>query len=98
MLIKKAFVFAATGILFFAATASAHHPSGGAGLSQAGPIRTTSATTLSRGIFSLAVQAEFINLDSFSDSEKSTNAIPMLKAVAARKVKVKDGGIIMDPL
>ncbi len=69
MHIRKATVLAATGILFFAATASAHHPSGGAGLSQAGPIRTTSATTLSRGIFSLAVQAEFINLDSFSDSE-----------------------------
>jgi len=69
MHIRKAAVLAAAGILFFATIASAHHPSGGAGLGQAGPIRTTSATTLSRGIFSFAVQTEFIDLDSFSDSE-----------------------------
>jgi len=67
--IRKATVLAVTGILFFATIAFAHHPSGGAGLGQAGPIRTASATTLSRGIFSFAVQAEYINLDSFSDSD-----------------------------
>jgi hypothetical protein len=62
-------VLAVAGILFFAGMASAHHPSGGVGLGQAGPIRTTSATTLSGGMFSFALQAEFIDLDAFSDSE-----------------------------
>lgn len=69
MYLRKAAILSVAGILLFAAAASAHHPSGGAGLGQAGPIRTVSATTLSRGIFSFAVQAEYISLDSFSDSE-----------------------------
>jgi len=69
MVKHKAFVLVFAGILFFAGRASAHHPSGGVGLGQTGPIRTTPATTLSGGMFSLAVQAEFIDLDSYSDSE-----------------------------
>ena len=69
MIKRKATVLAVAGILFFAGMASAHHPSGGVGLGQAGPIRTTPATTLSDGMLSFAIQAEFIDLDSFSDSE-----------------------------
>jgi len=69
MIKRKAAVLAIAGIVYFAGMASAHHPSGGVGLGQTGPIRTTPATTLSGGMFSFAVQAEYISLDSFSDSD-----------------------------
>lgn len=56
-------------VALFSGTALAHHPTGGAGLGQAGPIRTASATTLPQGTFSFGMQAEYIDLDNFSDSQ-----------------------------
>ncbi len=69
MFLRKAVVLAVTGILYFAVSAFAHHPSGGVSLGQSGPVRTTAATTLPEGIFSFSAQAEYIDMDSFSDSE-----------------------------
>ncbi|MBI5633547.1 MAG: transporter [Nitrospirae bacterium] len=69
MLILRPLVLAVVGIGLFSGVVFAHHPTGGAGLGQAGPIRTVSATTLQQGKVSFAAQAEFIDLDGFSDSQ-----------------------------
>ena len=69
MNMSKALFLAAVIVAMVSGTALAHHPSGGAGLGQAGPIRTTTATTLPQGTFSFGVQAEFIDLDEFSNSQ-----------------------------
>ncbi|MBI5075348.1 MAG: transporter [Nitrospirae bacterium] len=69
MHIRKLLIFAVVIIVLVSGTAFAHHPSGGAGLGQTGPIRTVSATTLPQGKLSFAAQAEFIDLDGFSDSQ-----------------------------
>lgn len=65
-------LFVAAGILlyiiFLAASASAHHPSGGAGLVQTGPINTTPASTLQKGLFSFGLQTEYIKLKAFSEA------------------------------
>lgn len=54
--------------LLIAPTAFAHHPSGGTGLIQAGPITTVPASTMQKGKFSFGLQTEYIRLDAFSDS------------------------------
>lgn len=60
------------GTVFFmmltSVTVWAHHPSGGAGITQTGPVMTISATTMQQGKFSFGLQSEFIKLDSFPDS------------------------------
>jgi len=58
----------ASCMLFIAVTASAHHPSGGTGLIQAGPITTVSASTMQKGKFTFGLQSEYIKLDAFSES------------------------------
>ncbi|MBI5099446.1 MAG: transporter [Nitrospirae bacterium] len=55
--------------MLLSASASAHHPSGGAGLGETGPVRTISASTLQHDKWALALQSEFIDFDAFSDSE-----------------------------
>lgn len=69
MHIRRPLILAAVVIGLFSGTALAHHPAGGAGLGQAGPIRTASATTLTQGKLFFGAQAEFIDLDEFSDSQ-----------------------------
>lgn len=69
MQIRKALFLAVVIISLVSGTAFAHHPSGGAGLGQAGPIRTITATTLPQGKLFFGAQAEFIDLDDFSDSQ-----------------------------
>lgn len=64
-------IIALPAVLLFlcliAENASAHHPAGGIGLGQAGPVRTVSASPLQQGMFSFVAQAEFIDFDEFSD-------------------------------
>jgi len=69
MLIRRPLILAVIIIGLFSGTALAHHPSGGAGLGQAGPIRTATATTLPQGKLSFGLQSEFIDLDEFSNSQ-----------------------------
>ena len=69
MMLRKSVFLAVTGILYCAGGAYAHHPSGGVGLGQSGPVRTTAATTLPAGTFTATVQAEFIDMDTFSNSQ-----------------------------
>jgi len=69
MKIRYALFLAVLIIALVSGTALAHHPTGGAGLGQAGPIRTATATTLSQGKLFFDAQAEFIDLDEFSDSQ-----------------------------
>jgi len=52
----------------------AHHPSGGAGLGETGPVRTVSAATLQQNKWALALQTEFIDFDAFSDSKLKEKA------------------------
>jgi len=56
-------------ILFITSNASAHHPTGGAGLGKTGPLRTISASPLEPGMWALALQTEYIDLDAYSDDE-----------------------------
>jgi len=69
MQIRKPLIFAVVIMALISGTALAHHPSGGAGLGQAGPIRPATATTLPQGKLSFGAQTEFIDLDEFSDSQ-----------------------------
>ncbi len=55
--------------LLFSGSAMAHHPTGGAGTGQAGPIRTLSATPIGKGKVAIALQAEYIDFDAFSNSK-----------------------------
>ena len=57
--------------LFFFSIGKAwgHHPSGGAGISQAGTVRTISANPLPKGKWTFSLQTEFIEFDAFSDHE-----------------------------
>lgn len=66
---RKLLILAVVIIALVSGTALAHHPSGGAGLGQTGPIRTATATTLPQGKLFFGAQAEFIDLDEFSDSQ-----------------------------
>lgn len=65
---KAVLVVIFTSVLM-AGSALAHHPSGGAGLGTAGPVKTISASTLQAGKLSFALQFELIELDEFSDSQ-----------------------------
>ncbi len=69
MYMRKAFLLAVLIIVLVSGTALAHHPGGGAGLGQAGPVRTATATTLPQGKLFFGAQSEFIDLDEFYDSE-----------------------------
>lgn len=69
MLIRKLLFLSVVAMTLISGTAFGHHPSGGAGLGQAGPIRTAAATTLPQGKVFFDAQAEFIDLDEFSDRE-----------------------------
>ena len=69
MLKRIEIVFIISLILLINDNAFAHHPTGGAGLGKAGPVRTIAASTLQQDKWAIAIQAEFINLDAFSDGE-----------------------------
>lgn len=69
MHIRRALFLSIILVAVVSGTAFAHHPTGGAGLGQAGPIRTASASTLPQGKLFFGAQAEFIDLDDFSDSD-----------------------------
>ncbi len=69
MYIRKPLILAVFIFALVSGTALAHHPGGSVGLGQAGPIRTATATTLPEGKLSFGTQAEFIDLDDFSDSQ-----------------------------
>ena len=58
----------------------AHHPGGGVTLEEGGPIRTISAGTPKKGSISFFLQAEYMDLDSFSDAQ--------IKDFAARDMDV----------
>ncbi len=58
---------AALMTLTLPAAVHAHHPAGGTGLGQAGPIRTMSAETMKRGTIALDVHTEVIRFERFSD-------------------------------
>ena len=66
---KKAAWLALFLFFFSSGKAWAHHPSGGAGINQAGPIRTISAAPLTKGKWSFSLQTEFIEFDAYSDHE-----------------------------
>jgi len=68
-MIKKVVVVGICFFLWMCGSAWAHHPTGGAGLGQAGPIRTIPASTFQKGKLGMALQSEFINFDAFSDNE-----------------------------
>ncbi len=69
MLKKAGIVIVGFLILFITSYASAHHPTGGAGLGKTGPLRTISASPLQPGTWALALQTEFIDLDAYTDDE-----------------------------
>jgi len=69
MLSKIVTTFIISFILLISTNTFAHHPSGGAGLGETGPVRTVSASTLQHNKWALALQSELIKLDAFSDSE-----------------------------
>ena len=69
MVKRQVVVFGIFLLVFISSNAWAHHPTSGAGLGQAGPIRTIPAFTLQKGKLVMALQTEFIKLDSFSDNE-----------------------------
>lgn len=50
-------------------SALAHHPTGVSGPGHAGPIRTISATTIEKGKLPVALDAELIDLDPFTDRQ-----------------------------
>ena len=56
-------------VLFLSGGAWAHHPTGVTGTGHAGPIITISATPIEKGKMPVAIQAEFIEMDPFSDDE-----------------------------
>jgi hypothetical protein len=66
---KIATTFVVSFILLTGVNAFAHHPTGGAGLGETGPVRTVSASTLQHDKWAMALQAEFIDFDAYSDSE-----------------------------
>ena len=69
-MLKKSYIAIVIFSIFLMNTdASAHHPTGGAGLGKTGPLRTISASPLQLGTWALALQTEFIDLDAYSDSE-----------------------------
>ncbi len=69
MLKKPVIVIFLFLVLLISGNTWAHHPTGGAGTEQAGPLKTISATTLERGKWAFALQTEFINFDRFSDTQ-----------------------------
>lgn len=68
-MVKGSSVALAVFLFLFIGNAWAHHPIGAAGIGQAGPVKTISASTLPKGKLALELQAEFIDFDSFSDDE-----------------------------
>jgi hypothetical protein len=58
-------------ILFFSCCSIswAHHPSGGSGTGQAGPVTTISASTLQKGKWVFELQTEYVMFDTFSDTK-----------------------------
>jgi hypothetical protein len=69
MLKKTDIVIVMVSIFLLSSNAAAHHPTGGAGLGKTGPLRTISASPLQPGMWALALQTEFIDLDAYSDDE-----------------------------
>lgn len=68
-MLKKMFAAVITFLWLMSGTVWAHHAPGVTGTSQAGPILTTSAATLQKGELVLTLQASYLNMDDFSDSE-----------------------------
>ncbi len=68
-MLKKTFTAVITFLYLMPGTVLAHHAPVVTGTSQAGPVLTTSAATLQKGRLALTLQASYVNMDDFSDSE-----------------------------
>ncbi|MBI5639893.1 MAG: transporter [Nitrospirae bacterium] len=66
---KKLTVICCFLFVLISSRAMAHHPTGGAGTGQAGPVKTIPASPAGKGRLAIALQTEFINFDAFSDYE-----------------------------
>jgi len=67
---KKIFLFVCiVYVLFFSQILVADHPTAGFGSGLAGPITTISATTLSKGQWSIGFRTEYLDFRSFSNVE-----------------------------
>ncbi|MDH4232113.1 MAG: transporter [Nitrospirota bacterium] len=68
-MLKITFAAVITFLCLMPGAVLAHHAPGVTGTSQAGPILTTSATTMHKGGLAFTLQSSYVNIEDFSDNE-----------------------------